>query len=231
MGLLGFLILSSSLARALWRTAAPTSAYPALATSALETALASQLGTLRAGVPTAPAMPSPKATSTMPPPSSSVPANPWAAAIPEAACIPADLPQTGKVIGVVDGAIIRVLLDADGRVYSVRYIGVVPPDTSQGPLLTDATTIRNMKLTYLKQATLVRDITDADQNGLLLRYVMVEGTFVNYALVADGYAKTAASPPDTACQFTFDSAQAKARTGGLGVWASVPDSISPPTSP
>jgi len=146
------------------------------------------------------------------------PPNPWVAGIPEAACIPTDIPQTGRVVEVVDAQTIRVLMDRDQRVYAVRYLGIEIPQA--GNQLFGLTGIlHNVDLTYRKQVTLVRDITDQDDFGRLLRYVMVAGTFVNYELIAGGYARVISSPPDTACYAAFKVVEQQARSGKLGIWA------------
>ena len=197
----------------------------------LETAISARVGTLGAGTPTtrpspsstvsstvvfpSPTHASPTLTSTPPaaPPSS----NPWSAQIPEAACIKTDFPQKGLVVGVLDGDTIRVRLEGDESVYSVRYVGVEAP--SNGQYYGAISTGKNAELVYYKQATLVRDLTDRDPQGTLLRYVLVEGTFVNYELVAGGYAQALSSGPDTACLASFEAAQKAAQSHQLGLWS------------
>ena len=58
-----------------------------------------------------------------------------------------------------------------------------------------------------------------DAQGTLLRYVMAEGKFVNYELIAAGYAQVVASAPDTACLSSFQAAQQNARSSKLGMWS------------
>jgi micrococcal nuclease len=58
--------------------------------------------------------------------------------------------------------------------------------------------------------------------GRLLRYVIVDGLFINYELVAQGYANTASYPPDIACIPTFQAAEQEARTLSLGLWNTPP---------
>jgi micrococcal nuclease len=210
----------------------PETETPAPATPRYQTAVAARLSTLAAATPTtfltrsrtaAPPSPTlsptntvaasatPAASATLPP------ANPWAAQIPAAACIREDLPQTGLVVGIVDGDTVRVRLDGDDRVYSVRYIGVQAPQAGQ--YYAALSQAANQDLAYLKQAILVRDLTDTDPQGTLLRYVMAEGKFVNYELIAGGYAQAVGSAPDTACLSAFRGAQQEARSGGLGMWS------------
>ena len=164
-----------------------------------------------------------------PPTEAAAPANPWAADIPDAACIPADLPQTGRVVEVLDGETIKVLLDSDGRVYSVRYLGVDAPALNQGAAgLGQEALARNSQLVYRKQAVMVRDITDADVNGTLLRYVLADGVFVNHALIQGGLAQVGMAAPDTACLQTLLAAEQQAQTQMRGIWSARPTPTSAP---
>ena len=222
-GLCLFIAFSRGLHRLPWIPAAAPADHSGPATSAFETALAEQLGTLEAQRQTQPPSPVPTlaVAATLPPVETPAP-NPWAADIPEAACIPYDLPQTGLVVEIVDGDTIKVLLDSDGRVHSVRYLGADASEIRGGGAssLGLQAMAHNTELTYGKQALLVRDITDSDVNGTLLRYVMVDGVFVNYALVSGGLARATAASPDTACLAALLAAEHQARAAGLGLWES-----------
>ncbi len=144
--------------------------------------------------------------------------NPWVTAIPEAACIPTDIPQTGLVTEVVDAETIRVLMDRDGLIYAVRYLGVDVP-SSIDPHVGLSGVQRNIQLTYDRHVLLVRDLTDKDAYGRLLRYVMVGRTFVNYALIAAGFARAESTPPDTSCYAAFQAVEQQAQSQNLGIWA------------
>ena len=146
--------------------------------------------------------------------------NEWSAQIPDAACIPQDLPQTGRVVEVLDGETIRVLMDRDGRVYSVRYLGPgVPGDSRPSAELAQQALARNTELTYRRQAILVRDLSDTDSSGTLLRYVLIDGVFVNRALVREGWVQVGMQEPDTACLQSFLEAQQQAQREGVGRWS------------
>jgi micrococcal nuclease len=137
-----------------------------------------------------------------------------------AGCIPNNPSQTGKVVQVVDGDTIKVLLDQDGLTYSVRYIGMdTPEDTSQVEQFGPEATAKNEQLVYGKTVTLIRDVSETDRYGRLLRYVVVEGVFVNYELLAQGYANTATYPPDVSCISLFQQAEQGASASKLGLWA------------
>ncbi len=99
----------------------------------------------------------------------------------------------------------------------MHYIGVQAPLREQyyGAISTG----RNAELVLYKQATLVRDLTDMDAQGTLLRYVMVADKFVNHELIAGGFAQAISSPPDTACFSSFQEAQRKAQANKIGLWS------------
>ena len=208
------------------QASAPTSLTAAIAPS-LRTEIAARVRTLSASTPTAWPSPSPTFVSPSPtevpltptstPSVTPLPSNPWSSQIPEAACIKTDLPEKGLVVGVLDGDTIRVRLEGGESVYSVRYVGVQAPSNDQyyGAISTG----KNVELVYNKQATLVRDLTDRDPQGTLLRYVMVAGTFVNHELIAGGYAQSLASGPDKACLASFEAAQRAAQSHKLGLWS------------
>lgn len=138
-------------------------------------------------------------------------------------CIPDNPPQTGLVSQVVDGDTIRVIMDEDGLTYTVRYIGMdTPENTSQIEYFGPEATAKNTELVWGKPVTLIKDVSETDRFGRLLRYVLVEDMFVNYELVAQGYANTASFPPDIACIPTFQAAEQKASVSKLGLWGAPP---------
>ena len=64
-----------------------------------------------------------------------------------------------------------------------------------------------------------------------MRYVIVDGLFINYELVAQGYANSASFPPDIACIPTFLEAEGQARASSSGLWNAPPTLAVVPTSP
>ena len=140
-----------------------------------------------------------------------------------ASCIPNNPQQTGRVVDVVDGDTIKVLLDEDGLTYTVRYIGMdTPENTSQIEYFGPESTARNIELVAGRMVTLVKDVSETDPFGRLLRYVLAEDVFVNYELVAQGYANTASYPPDVACISTFQEVERQASSLKLGLWSAPP---------
>ena len=94
------------------------------------------------------------------------------------------------VVEIVDGDTIKVTLDADAKTYTLRYIGM---DTAEmnppGLYMAAEAKARNEQLAYGKSATLIKDVSEVDRYDRLLRYVIVDNVFINYQLVAEGYAR------------------------------------------
>lgn len=146
-----------------------------------------------------------------------------------AACVPAGpgqspAPQSNRppqgdraqVEWVYDGDTIEVSLN--GRTYDLRYIGVDTPERDE--YFYDEAFNYNMDLVRGETVILVRDVSDTDQYGRLLRYVYLpDGTFVNAELISDGMARVVTFPPDTAQTDYFKSLQKDAEKEGVGMWA------------
>jgi endonuclease YncB( thermonuclease family) len=127
--------------------------------------------------------------------------------------------EVATVTKVIDGDTIDVrLLDVGQTSHRVRYIGINTPEYDQ-PCGSDATAA-NAALVEGKTVSMLKDVSETDQYGRLLRYVYVGTTFVNAALVADGWAEAVEYPPDTAFAEWFSLLEAQASDGGLGCWPS-----------
>jgi endonuclease YncB( thermonuclease family) len=124
--------------------------------------------------------------------------------------------ERAQVDYVIDGDTIEVLLN--GRAYRVRYIGVDTPERDE-PFYDEATEA-NRKLVAGQEVILVKDVSDVDQYGRLLRYIyLTDGTFVNAELIRQGYARLVTYPPDVAYQDQFRQWQTQARETQSGLWA------------
>lgn len=136
-------------------------------------------------------------------------------AIASASCIPQGTQRDiGQVTSVIDGDTIRV--EIDGVRFKVRYIGMDTPEQGE-PNSYEASAL-NIDLVSGETVTLVKDVSETDQFGRLLRYVLVGDVFVNYELVLQGVAVIDTFPPDVACADAYANAQQRARNMGMGIW-------------
>lgn len=124
--------------------------------------------------------------------------------------------DVATVIRIIDGDTIEV--DVNGQNYRVRYIGMDTPE--RGDLFFDEATEANRQLVEGQMVILVKDVSETDRFGRLLRYVYLQnGTFVNAELLKQGFALVATFPPDVAFQDLFTTLQQEARAEGRGLWA------------
>lgn len=135
---------------------------------------------------------------------------------PTPTATPTSTPDTYLVFNVVDGDTIDVL--HSGQVYRVRYIGIDTPELP-GECYALEATARNEELVLDQQVTLVKDVSETDYWGRLLRYVYQDGLFVNAQLVSEGYAVAAEYPPDTSFAEYFLDLQWAAMAAGRGMWS------------
>ena len=130
-------------------------------------------------------------------------------------CVPKNTKiETGIVTNIVDGDTIDVLID--GETYRVRYIGIDTPEMSDknGQEAKEV----NSKLVLGQIVTLIKDVSEIDRYDRLLRYVFFNNDFINYLLIANGYALTATYPPDISCAEFFETAQENAIDSQVGFW-------------
>ncbi|MBX7250621.1 MAG: thermonuclease family protein [Candidatus Promineofilum sp.] len=122
-----------------------------------------------------------------------------------------------QVTHIVDGDTIDVSIN--GSTFRVRYIGINTPemDESCGPLAKDA----NAALVAGQTVRLVKDVSETDRFGRLLRYVYVGNLFVNGELVLHGWADAVRYPPDTAMAELLEYYESIA-TGGCFAATPVP---------
>jgi len=121
-------------------------------------------------------------------------------------------PEQAIVTQVIDGDTIDVSID--GEIFRVRYIGINAPewDDECGREATQA----NADLVAGREVILVRDVSETDRYGRLLRYVYVDEMMVNAQLVADGWAQAVMYPPDVTYADGFAQLGTEAREGGRG---------------
>jgi micrococcal nuclease len=128
-----------------------------------------------------------------------------------------------QVVRVVDGDTIRVRLD--GRTERVRYIGIDTPESVEPGTSVQCFAKRasaaNARLVAGRTVRLVGDVEQRDRYGRLLAYVYrePEGTFVNAALVRDGYARTLTIAPNVAHARELADLARAARREHRGLWS------------
>ena len=150
----------------------------------------------------------------------------WAVMQPTQTALPVQSDTTYHTVAhVIDGDTI-VLTTGE----KVRYIGIDTPELggAQGThecYALDART-RNDTLVAGKRVRLERDVSNTDSYGRLLRYVYIDDplssihpdTSINEILVAEGYARARAYPPDTQYQDLLSTAHDRAHDAGYGLW-------------
>ncbi|MCB9453833.1 MAG: thermonuclease family protein [Anaerolineaceae bacterium] len=120
--------------------------------------------------------------------------------------------DTATVTRIIDGDTIDVSMN--GQTYRVRYIGMNTPESDQ--VCYSEATQANALFVQGKTVRLVKDVSDTDQYGRLLRYVYVGDLFVNQALVEQGFAEVVSYPPDTAQFETFKRLEQQAAAANRG---------------
>lgn len=123
-----------------------------------------------------------------------------------------------KVIKVIDGDTIE--LEGGEK---LRYIGIDTPETKHPTKGTECFGIeafsKNKDLVLNKKVEIVKDVSDRDRFGRLLRYVYLEdGTFVNNLLLEEGFARVATFPPDVSQRDLFLESEQKAKVMQKGLW-------------
>ncbi len=116
--------------------------------------------------------------------------------------------EPATVTKIVDGDTIDVQL-SDGQIERVRYIGIDTPEIDE-PCYAEASA-RNRVLLSNQAVLLIRDTSERDIYGRLLRYICtVDEQFVEAQLVAEGYAHAYRYYPDVRYADYFRELEAQA---------------------
>jgi len=119
-----------------------------------------------------------------------------------------------KVLRVIDGDTIELI---NGE--KVRYIGIDSPERdSGGECYYLEAKQKNENLVMGKTVRLVKDVSERDRYGRLLRYVYLDSIFINEFMVKEGFAQVSTYPPDVKFQTLFSGAENYARENNLGLW-------------
>lgn len=136
------------------------------------------------------------------------------------------------VTRIVDGDTIEL---SDGR--KVRYIGIDTPESVKVGTPIECfgkeAAKKNSEVILNKMVKLVKDVSETDRYGRLLRYVYIDDLFVNDYMVREGYAMAYTYPPDVKFSKQFVASEQYARDNKLGLWAdgACPDTMSNTQTP
>jgi len=120
--------------------------------------------------------------------------------------------EQALVTKVIDGDTVEL---ADGR--RVRYLGIDTPES--GEYYAEEATARNKELVEGKTVELQRGDRDQDEYGRLLRYVYIDGVFVNAELIVQGYATAYIFDPDDRYSQILVQLEQYAKMKNRGLWS------------
>ena len=123
-----------------------------------------------------------------------------------------DILEQALVVRVIDGDTIE--LQSGHR---VRYLGIDTPEP--GEYYGSEATVKNRELVDGKVVELQSGERDRDEYGRLLRYVYVDGIFVNAELVAQGYATSYIFDPSDRYSQVLVQLEQYAKLRERGLWA------------
>lgn len=110
-----------------------------------------------------------------------------------------------------------------GEEYTVRLIGIDTPESvdPRSPVECFGTEASAATEALLAGADvrLVKDVSETDRFGRLVRYVYLEGEMANARLVVNGYASAYTYPPDVRHSSLFVQLEREARESDRGLWS------------
>lgn len=131
--------------------------------------------------------------------------------------------EKAKVASVIDGD--TIILDNNKK---VRFIGIDAPEKYYDGKKDDCFAVEAkdvfQQLLENQVVELEKDVSETDKFGRLLRYVYLDGEFVNEFLVRQGFAKALIIPPDTKYKDLIINAENSAQNQRLGLWKKCEDS-------
>ncbi len=157
--------------------------------------------------------------------------------LPKTSLFPTNIPTPTAFVGEKQTVLVTRVIDGDtieieGKI-KVRYIGVNTPEIYHDTTgkktgeqcFADESYLENKKLVEGKTITLVRDVSDKDKYGRLLRYVYIDDLFVNDYLIQNGFAKIMIIKPDIKYALEFKQKEKEAKANNLGIWKECPLSV------
>ena len=120
-----------------------------------------------------------------------------------------------------NGARVERVVDGDTMVLAngerVRYIGVDTPERDER--FYEEATALNRRLVEGQRVWLMRDTSDEDPFGRLLRYVLAGDILVNAELAREGLAEAKQYEPDVRFASCFEALVQEAQQANRGMWA------------
>lgn len=126
---------------------------------------------------------------------------------------PGNLITYAKVTRVIDGD--TIVIDTGQH---VRYIGMNAPELSPLECYATQASEINKNLVLGKTVKLVKDVSETDKYGRVLRFVYVGDQMIDDELVKDGAAKIMTVPPDVGYKDEFQESENYAKENKLGLW-------------
>lgn len=130
--------------------------------------------------------------------------------------------STARVLSVIDGD--TIIIEPNVK---VRYVGIDAPEVDE--CFAEESLAENKKLVEGKTVKLEKDVSDKDKYGRLLRYIYIDGLFVNEHLIKQGFAKNMGIKPDLRYYQLFKGAQTEAKDFSRGLWQACPPATPKPS--
>jgi micrococcal nuclease len=127
-------------------------------------------------------------------------------------CLCAACCRTDQVVAVIDGDTFKTERGA-----TIRLLGINAPEIGEPGA--DIAKELLVLLVFDKPVRLVRDVSDQDDYGRLLRYVYQGDRFINAEIVRLGCAETRCYPPDTLFKGQLEETERTALRNRRGLWA------------
>lgn len=121
--------------------------------------------------------------------------------------------QVASVVDVIDAERLRVSIEGEFSI--IKYIGITTNTIFPGARV--AALSANQALIG-QTVTLVKDVSELDGDGNLLRYVFTDDAFINQYFLENGLATASNAPPDEACAENFQAAEEQAMSQEIGTW-------------
>ncbi len=125
--------------------------------------------------------------------------------------------ENGVVLEVIDGDTIRL---EDGRL--IRYIGIDSPEIdspyTEAECFGYESTEINKDYVEGKTVELVKGLEDKDKYDRYLRYVYIDGIFINTQMIAEGAAVASRYGPEKRYHQVFTQLEQYSKLKNRGMW-------------